>query len=495
MARALSALRIAALAALAALAFAGDAAAASPKITSDPALFPDFRSSQPDYVVLCRPGARVEVNVTPGDDTRVSVAGGSSHGGRFKREVSLSPGRQFEIDVTRGGKTRAYHVRCLPSDFPHWSVKRKSKPQVAFYLLTPSEFDTEAPGYVALFDSRGVPVWWWRDVPPPFDAHLLPDGNLAWTHIAINNPASGPAEERSFDGHLVRRFDTHGTEANEHDLQVQPDGSAYMIAYAPRDHVDLSRWDGPEDATVLDGDVQQIDRAGRLVWNWNTGQHLPTSAAGRWLHRLIFDTKPLPLPDGRSAYDIAHLNAVDPYGGRLLISNRFHDAVYSIDRRTGKIVWKLGGRKTSKSLEILDDPLAKREFGGQHDSRVLDGGRTVTLYDNGMLRGRPPRALEYRIDERARTARLVRAIDYGPAHDSVCCGGARKLPGGDWVVSWGHTPYVTEQTSSGRLVLELQFEDKVASYRVEPVLPDRFDRSDLRQGMDAIAARRGAGSG
>jgi hypothetical protein len=494
-ASALPALRSAALAAAAvacAAVCAAPAAGATPVVRSDPPLFPDFRSSQPDYAVRCKPGERVELEVAPKDGTRVRVGGGSPHRGSFKRRVSLAPGRALEIDISSGSRTRAYHVRCLPLDFPDWRVKRESKPQVAWYLLTPSEFTTDKPGYVAMFDSRGVPVWWWTDTPPPFDAHFLPDGNLAWTHIAINNPASGPAEEHSFAGRLVRRFDTHGTEANEHDLQVQPNGSAYMIAYVPRDHVDLSRWDGPSDATVLDGDVQLIDRSGKLVWNWNTGQHLPTSAAGRWLHRLIFDTKPLPLPDGRSAYDIAHLNSVEPYGDRLLISNRFHDALYSIDRRTGKIVWKLGGRSSPKSLDILDDPLEKREFGGQHDARVLDGGRTVTLYDNGMLRGRPPRALEYRIDESKRTARLVRAIDYVPAHDSVCCGGARKLPDGDWVVSWGHTPYVTEQTSRGKLVLEIKFSENVTSYRVEPILPGKFDRSDLRRGMDAIAARGGA---
>jgi Arylsulfotransferase (ASST) len=490
-ASALPALRTAALAALLTCACAAQAGAATPVVRSEPPISPDFRSSQPDYVVLCQAGQPVELKVTPRDGTRVSIAGGSAHKGRFKRSVTLSAGRAVEIDIRSGGRARAYHVRCLPPDFPHWTVKRESKPQVAWYLLTPSAFTTTEPGYVALFDSRGVPVWWRTDTPPPFDAHLLPDGDLAWTHIAINNPASGPAEERAFDGRLVRTFATHGTAANEHDLQVQPDGSAYMIAYTPRDHVDLSHWDGPSDATVLDGDVQRIDRGGKLVWHWNTGEHIPLSASGRWLHRLIFETHPLPLPDGREAYDIAHLNSVEPYGGRLLVSNRYHDAVYSIDRETGRIVWKLGGRKTDRSLKLTGDPLAKRDFGGQHDARTPDGGRTVTVYDNGTLRGRRPRALEWRIDEKARTARLVRSIDYGPARDSVCCGGARKLPGGDWVIAWGHTPYVTEQTSRGRLVLEIRFEHDVASYRAEPIPPGRFDRSKLRRGMDAMAAARG----
>ena len=196
MARPHTALRIAALAAVAALAAAGPAGAAKRIVRSDPPLFPSFAGDTRDYVVRCNSGERVKLSVTPPDGTRVRVAGGSARRGSFKRDVSLDPGRAFAIAVRRSdGRRRTHHVRCLPRDFPRWKVKRRDTPQAVWYLLTPSEFNLEKPGYVALFDARGVPVWWRTGTPPPFDAHLLPDGNLAWTRIAINNPASGPAEE------------------------------------------------------------------------------------------------------------------------------------------------------------------------------------------------------------------------------------------------------------------------------------------------------------
>ncbi|HKP91462.1 MAG TPA: arylsulfotransferase family protein [Thermoleophilaceae bacterium] len=490
MASRLSAPRIAALAALAACVSAGPAGAATRVVRSDPPLFPGFTSGAADYVVRCKPGEPVRLKIAPADGTRVSVDGGSDHRGSFKRDVSLAPGRAFAIEVRRSnGGSRTHHVRCLPEDFPRWHVRRPHTPEAALYLLTPSEFNTEKPGYVAIFDSRGVPLWWRTGTPPPFDAHLLPNGNLAWTRIAINNPASGPAEEHSFDGRLVRTYATVGTSANEHDLQVQPDGTAFMIAYPPRDGVDLSHWDGPSDATVLDGEIQQIGPTGRLLWRWNTGDQIPLRESGRWLRRLLFDIKPLPLPDGRSAYDIAHLNSVEPFGGgRLVLSDRYHDAVYAIDRASKRILWKLGGRKTDRSLKILDDPLAKRDFGGQHDARVLDGGRTLTLYDNGTLRGRRPRALEFQIDESKGTARLVRKVEFREAGESVCCGSTRKLAGGHWVTSWGHTPWVTEQTGGGRLVFAIRFQEETATYRAEPIPRGRLERSPLRRGMDAMAS-------
>jgi hypothetical protein len=71
----------------------------------------------------------------------------------------------------------------------------------------------------------------------------------------------------------------------------------------------------------------------------------------------------------------------------------------------------------------------------------------------------------------------------------VCCGSARLLPGGNWVVAWGHTPWVTEQTGTGQRVLTIEFSnDAEMTYRAEPVLPDRLSRQPLRRGMDAMAA-------
>ena len=87
-------------------------------------------------------------------------------------------------------------------------------------------------------------------------------------------------------------------------------------------------------------------------------------------------------------------------------------------------------------------------------------------------------------------ARLVKEISFKPARDSICCGSARILPGGDWVVAWGHTPWVTEQSASGRPVFTLQFTNPLfMSYRAVPVLPGRrLERSTLRRGMDAMLA-------
>ena len=192
------------------------------------------------------------------------------------------------------------------------------------------------------------------------------------------------------------------------------------------------------------------------------------------------------LRDGRNVYDVAHLNTIDPHGNRILISLRHTDAVYEIDKSSGRVVWKLGGRHTSKSLRFVGDPYGNKSFGGQHDARLSGDGRVLTVFDNGTNRNRPPRAVLYRIDTANRTATLLESVTNPGVDSSPCCGGARKLPGGDWVVAWGAIRYVSETDASGNPVLTLDFNGR-STYRVFPVLPGGFDPAKLRAGMDAMA--------
>jgi Arylsulfotransferase (ASST) len=478
-----------AAAACATAAAAGPASAdAARPVRAEPGLDPGFERSTPDYTVRCAARRRLRLTIDPPDGTRVAVGGGAAHAEPFERSLALAPGEGIRLRFVAGDRTRTYGIRCLPSDFPRFNVKLRGSRQAGWYLLTPNDFRRDAR-YVTVIDSRGVPVWWMRRKPAPFDVHLLPDGNLAWAPFAANTPGAGPFEVFSLAGEPLRKYTTVGWITNQHDLQVQDDGSAYLITYRPREHVDLSRWGGPSDAIVLDGEIQQVDSDGKLLWRWSTKKHLKVRETGRWLQVVLHKNRPISLPDGRPSYDLVHLNSVEPYGNRLVFSARHEDAVYEIDRRSGKVLWKLGGAHTSRSLKIRGG-LDPARFGGNHDARVLDGGRIVTLYDNQSLYDRPPRALAFRIDRKKRTATLISEIRFPHPRDSVCCGSARLLPGGNWVIGWGHTPWVTEQRPDGRPVFELHFADRrFSSYRAVPVMRGELARAALRRGMDAMAGQ------
>jgi Arylsulfotransferase (ASST) len=459
-------------------------------VVARPSLKPVFRSERPDYTVRCRAGEPVDLTIDPPRDTRVAVGAGKARSGRFTASADLVPGRAVALQFVRAEGTRVYVVRCIPPDFPNWRAKRSGTPQSRWYLLTPYGKSLagypSGPGYVAIFDSVGVPVWWMQLTPAPYAADLLANGNLSWTDFVAHSPFSKNFEERTVGGRIVRTWATVGWETNQHDFQPLPNGNALLVTYMPRDHVDLRQWGGPQDATVLDGEVQEIDRQGGLVWSWNTKDHVALGEAGRWLPGLI--QKPTIFKqDGTPIYDVAHVNSLEPTGNLVVISARYLDAVYGIDRTSHGIAWKLGGTQTSRSLAIEGDPLRGSDFGGQHDARLVSRGKVLTVYDNGSKRHRLPRALAFRLDVANRSATLIRSLEYPRAGESVCCGSARRLPGGNWVVSWGNTPWVTELTPSGQPVLAIGFDEDVASYRAVPIPRGRLSRAGLRRAMDAMA--------
>ena len=160
------------------------------------------------------------------------------------------------------------------------------------------------------------------------------------------------------------------------------------------------------------------------------------------------------------------------------------NAVYLIRRSDGDVRWKFGGTPTARSLTLEDDPDSGPA--GQHDARFLPDG-SVTIHDNRTGTG-APRAAQYRIDTKAGTATLVEQVTDPLIPFSLYSGGARKMPGGDWAISWGGARDVTELTPSGRRVFLLRF-DAHGSYRVYPVMPGQVSRRALRRGMDAMSGR------
>jgi hypothetical protein len=155
----------------------------------------------------------------------------------------------------------------------------------------------------------------------------------------------------------------------------------------------------------------------------------------------------------------------------------------------------LGGSGRTESLTVIGDtrPTAAGAAGqvlsGQHDVRLL-ADRTVTVHDNGTNANRPPFAMRYVIDETARTAQVVEAVQDPRATYSGCCGSARRLPGGNWVVQWGLIPYMTELDPSGNPVVTISYHlGTTFSYRAVPILPGVVAADQLRQGMDNMGLR------
>jgi hypothetical protein len=482
---------IGALVALTLPAASADVASAQspPLISTTPGLFPAFDPSISDYVVRCQPANSVTVSVSAPQGTVVSVDNGPAQTGSFTRTVALDAGQAFRVTSTRSAQAAAsYHVRCLPSDFPAFTAKRTGPTQAAFFAMTPNQA-WPPPGvsrqFAAFFDNNGVPLWWMRSAgtSAPGDLKLLPNGDAIWLHELLSGRTGPGAEEHRLDGSLVRDLNAVGAPgADHHDIQLLPNGNYILARTAARPGVDLSPCGGPTSGSLLDTDLQEITPTGTLVWSWRTSDHIPVSEVAPQWRGLCHNFA-----------DVYHWNSIEFDGTGYVVSYRHLNAVYRIDRATGAIDWKLGGTPRPQSLRVVGDPYVgtnPQPFCAQHDARVLPDG-SVTLFDDETACARTPRSVRYAIDRNARTATLLESVKNPRVGYSGCCGSTRKLPGGDWVTSWGSARYVTEQSPSGAIVFQLTFTGSryVYSYRANPVLPGQLTAAQLRAGMDAMNPR------
>ena len=138
--------------------------------------------------------------------------------------------------------------------------------------------------------------------------------------------------------------------------------------------------------------------------------------------------------------------------------------------RTGKITWRLGGKDSSFAIkaapgQVLDS--AGEAFAWQHDPEAV-GHDTYTFFDNESA-STPElpysRAITVRLNERARTATLVKSDNQPEGLSAASQGNAQTTRNRDLFVGWGILPYISEFSPSGKLLFNAKLPAGVSTYR------------------------------
>jgi arylsulfotransferase ASST len=282
-----------------------------------------------------------------------------------------------------------------------------------------------------------------------------------WQGTGLGGLAQGT--DYIYDRHYQQIAEVHagnGLSADGHEFLITPWNTALILAYTTAT-ADLTSIGGPANQTVVNGVVQELDiPTGKVLFQWNSADHAP------------FAESEQPLPASPTTpWDWFHINAVHvDTDGRLLVDARNTWTVYSVDRHSGDIEWKLGGRDSSFTLktapgQALDS--AQQLFAWQHDPIALGHG-TYTVFDNESS-GTPllshSRAVTVHLDTRSRTATLVRSVDQPEGLVAASQGNAQTTANGDLFVGWGALPYFSEFDRDGNVVLDARFPDGVNTYR------------------------------
>jgi Arylsulfotransferase (ASST) len=252
----------------------------------------------------------------------------------------------------------------------------------------------------------------------------------------------------------------NGLSADGHEFLITPWNTALILAYRTTT-ANLTAIGGPADQTVIDGIVQEISiRTGKVLFQWNSASHVPYGQS----------EQPLPA-SAATPWDWFHINAVHlARDGNLLIDARDTWTTYKVNRHTGKIIWRLGGKDSSFRLraapgQVLDS--AGKIFAWQHDPEQV-GPDTFTFFDNDSA-GTPllpySRVVTVRLNYRRRVATLVRSIRQPEDLSAASQGNGQTTRDGDLFVGWGILPYLSEFSPAGKLLFNAEFPAGVNSYR------------------------------
>ena len=305
---------------------------------------------------------------------------------------------------------------------------------------------------------------------------------LTWWEGDVVTPGFGRGEgvivDRSYT-EIARVRAGNGRQADLHEFLLTPEGTALLTCFPRSVQMDLSEVGGPRQGTAVESIIQEVDvRSGEVLLEWRSLEHISLSES--------YEPSYAPFAN---PYDYVHINSIDVLpDGHLLVSARATWALYKLHRRTGEVIWRLGGKRSDFTMGT------GARFAWQHDARHLSTG-VITVFDDGAgpVHTEPrSRAIVLHVDSTRRTVDLARAYRHPHRLLVGSMGSVQLLPNGNVLVGWGAQPYASEFAPDGTLVADAQLPTGLLSYRAlrAPWKATPGDAPAIAARRDPITSRR-----
>jgi len=320
-------------------------------------------------------------------------------------------------------------------------------------------FATLSGDKLLLIDNAGQVVRSWDAPAPwkPYYAFIAPEtGNLVLRCTTGKETwgfggASGAVIEMDWDGNVVWQFEhptlhhDHcrlrngntlmlGWEVLEPEMALRVKGGvpgSEMAAGVLDDDFcwvpDLAAASGTERAAgaIISDVLFEVDPKGDVVWTWHGSEHLDPN---------LDVICPL---EGRQEW--THGNAVEETpDGHILLSFRQTSTVMTVDKPSGKVLWRYG----------------PGELSHQHDPTVLENGN-ILIYDNGEHRTRGG-CFSRAVEMNPKTNQIEWEYRGSPPLSFFSTGisSAQRLPNGNTFICEGRTGRLFEVTRAAEIVWE-----------------------------------------
>jgi Arylsulfotransferase (ASST) len=326
-----------------------------------------------------------------------------------------------------------------------------------YIFVAPEEGDTRQGGSM-IVDDRGEVVWF-RPLQGRYGrAHDLKV--QSYRGKSVLTWMDGANEYVIFDDSYkeIARFSAgNGYNGDHHEFLISPQDTALITIFNAVPW-DLSSIGGLKNDRVWQGIIQELDiESGEVLFEWHSLEHVG-----------LDETYSTVSQDGRPGLlDCFHANSIEvDHDNNLLVSARLTFAVYKIDRNTGEIIWRLGGKKSD--FEMGDGA----RFAFQHDARRLPDG-TISIFDNGttVFHDTVPEVVEesrgivLELDEEQMSASLVREYTHPDKQYAHAAGNVQLLPNGNVFIGWGRALVYSEFGKDGELLFDAAIPPPNRSYR------------------------------
>ncbi|HVB50994.1 MAG TPA: arylsulfotransferase family protein [Acidimicrobiales bacterium] len=330
----------------------------------------------------------------------------------------------------------------------------------SYYILTPKAYVPDGPGQSGLMivDADGELVWFRPTVASTLTRTDMQVQRyrgrpvLTWWEGEV---PTGVGQGIGYVADQTYRVITtvqagNGLKSDAHELNLTPSGTALITAYGTTE-ADLRAVKGPSKGTIYACQAQEIDVAtGKMLFAWDSLEHVG-----------IEESYAAYTPGATTPYDYFHINSVSlAEDGDLLISSRNTWTIYKVNRRTGEVVWRLGGKKS----DFTFGPGV--QFYWQHHVRSITKNR-LTVFDDGASPAEESqsRGLILKIDESKMHCSLERAYTHPAKLLAANQGSVQVMPDGRVLVGWGDQPYFSEFTADGTMIIDARFPADDQTYR------------------------------
>lgn len=249
---------------------------------------------------------------------------------------------------------------------------------------------SDGNGYAIDVSGRVARKWTSRTAGTEFDyIRPLTNGNLL-ARLRVKRTAEAAPIRTAVDAIVelnqsereIWRYTPEAGRYLHHDMERMDNGNTMIVCSRELDRPAISK------KLLLDDCLVEVDPSGKVVWEWQTSDHLDELELPEPVRAEIKagygGTNRGGLPPGTTGFDYLHMNAASPIpasagltdlrfkAGNVIVSYRYLNTVAVVDRATKKFVWKMTG------VTI-----------GQHNPHFLPAGLPgaghILIFDNGNV--------------------------------------------------------------------------------------------------------------